>query len=68
MMNIRVVVEFDEDTKSYSAVCPELSGCASFGDTEEEAFNNIKEAMELYLSPDDSFPIHSEAHVYQVAL
>ncbi|MDA3850532.1 MAG: type II toxin-antitoxin system HicB family antitoxin [Spirochaetaceae bacterium] len=43
-MNIRVVIEFDEETHSYSAVCPELPGCASFGDTEDEAFQNVKEA------------------------
>jgi hypothetical protein len=43
-MNIRVVIEFDEETHSYSAVCPELPGCASFGDTEDKAFQNVKEA------------------------
>jgi len=67
-MNIRVIVDFDKETQSYSAVCPELPGCATFGDTEEEAFRNMKEAMELYLSPDESYPIGKEAHVYQVAL
>lgn len=67
-MNLRVIVEFDVETNSYSAVCPELPGCASFGDTEKEAFKNVKEAMELYLSPDESYPIHQEAHIYQVAL
>jgi hypothetical protein len=33
--------------------CPELPGCASAGDTEEEAKLNIKEAIELYLAPSD---------------
>jgi predicted RNase H-like HicB family nuclease len=48
-MNVRVVIEHDGETDSCSAVCPELPGCASAGDTEEEAMENIKEAIELYL-------------------
>ena len=52
-MNLRVIVDFDEQTGSYSAVCPELPGCASAGDTEEEALTNVREAIELYLQPDE---------------
>ena len=50
-MKFRVVLELDPDTNSYSAVCPELPGCASAGDTEEEARANIEEAIRLYLAP-----------------
>jgi predicted RNase H-like HicB family nuclease len=32
-------------------VCPELLGCASAGETEEEARQNIEEAIRLYLAP-----------------
>jgi len=32
-------------------VCPELPGCASAGETEEEARPNIREAIELYPTP-----------------
>lgn len=49
----RVVIEFDAETNSYSAVCPELPGCASAGDTEDEARANIEEAIRLYLMPID---------------
>ena len=52
-MTFRVVLEYDPETDSYSAVCPELPGCAAAGDTEEEARANIREAIELYLSPGD---------------
>ena len=52
-MQIRVIIEFDEEVKSFSAVCPELPGCTSCGDTEEETMKNIKEAIRLYLEPDD---------------
>jgi len=50
-MHIRVVIEFDAEAKSYAAYCPELPGCTSCGDTEEEAQKNIQEAIDLYLEP-----------------
>ena len=50
-MKIRVVVEYDEETKSYAVYCPELPGCASAGDTQDGALENIKEAIALYLEP-----------------
>ena len=50
-MKFRVVLEYDAETNSYSAVCPELPGCASAGETEEEARGNIREAIQLYLAP-----------------
>jgi len=52
-VTFRVVLEYDTEVKSYSAVCPELPGCASAGDTEEEARLNIQEAIRLYLEPID---------------
>jgi predicted RNase H-like HicB family nuclease len=50
-MTFRVVIERDPETKSYSAVCPELPGCTSAGDTEREARLGMEEAIRLYLSP-----------------
>jgi predicted RNase H-like HicB family nuclease len=50
-MKFRIVLEFDPAADSYSAVCPELPGCASAGETEEEARANIEEAIRLYLEP-----------------
>lgn len=52
-VTFRVILEYDEEAQSYSAVCPELPGCASAGETEEEARLNIIEAIELYLEPHD---------------
>jgi len=49
-MKFRIVLEFDPVAGSFSAVCPELPGCASAGDTEEEARRNIEEAIRLYLA------------------
>ena len=50
-MTFRVVLERDSETGDYSAVCPDLPGCASAGETELEATENIREAIELYLAP-----------------
>ena len=50
-MKLRVVVEYDNETGSYGVYCPELPGCASAGDSEEEALENIKEAIALFLEP-----------------
>ena len=52
-MKFRVVIAYDPESESYSVVCPELPGCASAGDTEEEARRNIKEAIALYLEPSE---------------
>jgi predicted RNase H-like HicB family nuclease len=52
-MKFRIVLEFDPETRAYAAVCPELPGCASAGETEEEARSNIEEAIRLYLTPAD---------------
>ena len=41
---------FQEETDGgFSVWVPDLPGCASQGNTLEEALQNIKEAMELYL-------------------
>jgi predicted RNase H-like HicB family nuclease len=50
-MKWRVVLERDPKTKEWAAWCPELPGCTSAGTTEEEALENIGEAIELYLEP-----------------
>ena len=52
-MTFRIILEYDPEVEAWSAVCPELRGCASAGDTEDEAKRNIKEAIELYLAPSE---------------
>ena len=52
-MTFRIVLEFDPAARSFSAVCPELPDCASAGETAEEARENIREAIKLYLAPAD---------------
>lgn len=60
-MKFRVILEYDPEAQSYSAVCPELPGCASAGDTEAEARQNVEEAIRLYLAPSDlDLPEHAK--------
>lgn len=56
-MKYRVLVEQDEDGV-FVAEVPSLPGCISQGNTREEATENIKEAIELYL---ESLQAHNEA-------
>lgn len=50
-MKLTIVLEPQEEG-GYTAYVPSLKGCISEGDTKEEAINNIKEAIELYLEAD----------------
>jgi predicted RNase H-like HicB family nuclease len=50
-MKLRLLVELDPETNRWSAVFPELPGCASAGDTEAEAVANAKEALALWFEP-----------------
>ncbi len=48
-MNYKVTTIIEHDEDGYYACCPQLEGCQSQGDTFEEAMENIKEAVSLYL-------------------
>lgn len=51
-MNLKVIIEAGEDGYFVARV-PSLKGCWSQGKTREEALANIREAIELYLEPDE---------------
>jgi len=51
-MKWRVFLEHDTETGDWAVWCPELPGCTSAGETEAEALENIREAIQLYLQPD----------------
>lgn len=55
----KAVVEYtvvfqEEKIGGFSVWVPDLPGCASQGDTFEEALRNIKEAIELYIEDSPS--------------
>ncbi|HEX2224927.1 MAG TPA: type II toxin-antitoxin system HicB family antitoxin [Thermoanaerobaculia bacterium] len=49
-MTLKVVLEASEEG-GYTAHIPSLPGCISEGDTVDEAMENIREAVGLYLEP-----------------
>ena len=51
-MKLKIVLEPQEEG-GYTVYVPSLPGCISQGETYEEALENIKEAIELYLEPDE---------------
>ena len=50
-MTVRVILEWDDEAKSYSATCPELNFVSSFGESRKEAVENLKDAIHLMLEP-----------------
>ncbi len=52
MLEFEILIEPDED--GFHVWCPALKGCHSFGLTRDEARENIREAIELWL--DDAEP------------
>lgn len=62
-MKLKVVLEPQEEG-GYTVYVPSLPGCITEGDTKEEALRNIKEAIELYLEPDeDDLIVHHKPKV-----
>ena len=49
---MKVLIEKGEDDYFVASV-PSLKGCWSQGKTRDEALANIREAIELYLEPDE---------------
>lgn len=67
LVKLRLVIEFDPEVKRWSAAFPELPGCVSAGDTEEEAVANAKEALALWFEPAD-LPLAQGAKVLELTL
>ena len=67
-MKLKVVLEPSEEG-GFTVYVPSLPGCISEGESREEALNNIKEAIELYLEPvDDDISYMPGTEVMEVAL
>jgi predicted RNase H-like HicB family nuclease len=59
---MRQAVIYPGEDGYWVAECPSLPGCISQGKTKEEAVENIREAIELYIEAlkEDNLPIPSE--------
>ncbi|MFQ6082880.1 MAG: type II toxin-antitoxin system HicB family antitoxin [Candidatus Aminicenantia bacterium] len=49
MKTYKVSVIIEKDKDGYFAFCPEFPGCYTQGDSFEEALENIKDAVKLYI-------------------
>lgn len=63
--------EFESGEKAFSAFCPALKGCNTWGKTYEEALENIHEAVALYVetlaSRGQPVPVDPAGGVVEVA-
>ncbi len=67
-MKLRIVLEPSEEG-GYTAVVPALPGCISEGDSREEALQNVREAIDLYLEPvDEDGTFSPDAERVEIAL
>jgi len=59
---MRQVLIYPGEDGYWVAECPSLPGCISQGKTREEAINNIREAVELYVEVlvEDGFSVPEE--------
>ncbi len=67
-MRFKVVLE-PSDEGGYVVYVPSLPGCLSEGETVEEALDNIREAIELYLEPvEDDWIAQENALIKEIEL
>jgi predicted RNase H-like HicB family nuclease len=67
-MKVKVVLEPQEEG-GYTVYVPFLPRCISQGETYKETLENIKEAIELYLEPDeDELLQHPQLKVVEVVV
>ncbi|MCE9552219.1 MAG: type II toxin-antitoxin system HicB family antitoxin [Planctomycetes bacterium] len=67
-MKVKVVIERGENGY-FAAHCPALKSCWSQGKTREEALDNIREAIALYLEPESTELVETaEREVVELAL
>jgi len=67
-MKLQIVLEPSEEG-GFTVYVPSLPGCISEGNSKEEALENIKEAITLYLEPIEDDVIHGpDAQILEIAV
>ena len=66
-MHLKVIITKGEDGW-YVVTVPSLPGCITQGKTIKEAKENIKEAISLYLEPEEEIILGKGARVIDVAV
>lgn len=64
-MFYKVVIK--ESEEGFSVNCPGLPGCWSQGETEEEALENIKDAIQEYLKAVNDLTKNSDVREIEIA-
>ena len=66
-MRYTVLVEAEEE-RGFHVWCPALKGCHSQGETQEEALENIQEAIAAYLESlqDDGLPLPADVTIHHM--
>lgn len=49
MYKYEIIIYWDDQDRIYIADVPELPGCSAHGNTYDEALNNAKEAIQLWI-------------------
>ena len=65
LLKYRVKLESTEE--GYAVWCPGLPGCWSQGETEEEALENIKDAIRIYLATAEELSSEGTSRVVEIA-
>jgi predicted RNase H-like HicB family nuclease len=63
---MRYQVRLKKSEEGYAVSCPGLPGCWSQGETEEEALENIKDAISTYLETVDEINQDADARYVEV--
>lgn len=63
---MRYKVNIEKTDEGYAVWCPGLSGCWSQGETEEEALDNIKDAIQAYLETIEELSKNKESRYVEV--
>ena len=63
---MRYKVNLNKTDEGYAVWCPSLPGCWSQGQTEEEALENIKDAIVAYLDTVEELTKNSEYRYVEV--
>ncbi|BAY65422.1 hypothetical protein NIES22_55280 [Calothrix brevissima NIES-22] len=63
---MRYKVKLNKTKTGYAIWCPALPGCWTLGETEEEALENIKEAIKTYLENFDEITQNAELRYVDV--
>ena len=67
-MKLKVVLEPSEEG-GFTVYVPSLPGCISEGNSREEAMENIREAIELYLEPiEDDMSLAPGTEIMELAV